>query len=287
MGIKITKMQGCGNDFVILGYEEYQKGIEAKKWKNMSEAAKKLCDRNFGIGADGLIIPNTNTEETDIGWFFYNSDGSTAQMCGNGIRCFAKYAYDKKLVKKREFTVKTLAGTIVPKILKDGMVRVNMSRPILESDDIPFIPNDNLNYKISVENRIFEGNAVSMGNPHFVIFIKEKEDLLELAKKYGPEIETAAEFPEKTNVEFARIRSYKKLDLRVWERGCGITLACGTGACATVVAGILNGYIENSVDVYLLGGMVHIDWEGSKENPQKNVYMSGPAEYVFEAELTV
>ena len=287
MGIKITKMQGCGNDFVILCYEEYQKGIEAKKWKNMSEAAKKLCDRNFGIGADGLIIPNTNTEETDIGWFFYNSDGSTAQMCGNGIRCFAKYAYDKKLVKKREFTVKTLAGTIVPKILKDGTIRVNMSKPILASDDIPFIPNDNLNYKISVENRIFEGNAVSMGNPHFVIFIKEKEDLLELAKKYGPEIETAAEFPEKTNVEFARIRSYKKLDLRVWERGCGITLACGTGACATVVAGILNGYIENSVDVYLLGGMVHIDWEGSKENPNKNVYMSGPAEYVFEAELTV
>ena len=288
MGIKITKMQGCGNDFVILNYEEYQKGVDGKKWKNMSEAAKKLCDRNFGVGADGLIIPNTNTEETDIGWFFYNSDGTTAQMCGNGIRCFAKYAYDKKLVKKREFTVKTLAGTIVPKILKDGMVRVNMSRPILETEKIPFIPNSNLNYKMFVEDRIFEGNAVSMGNPHFVIFIKEKEeDLLELAKKYGPEIETAAEFPEKTNVEFARIRSYRKIDLRVWERGCGITLACGTGACATVVAGILNGYIENSVDVYLLGGMVHIDWEGSKENPEKNVYMSGPAEYVFEAELKI
>ena len=200
---------------------------------------------------------------------------------------FCKYAHDKKLVKKREFTVKTLAGTIVPKILKDGEVRVNMSRPVLEPDEIPFIPNNNLNYKISVENKIFEGNAVSMGNPHFVIFIKEDDDLLGLAKKYGPEIEKAAEFPEKTNVEFARIRSYKKLDLRVWERGCGITLACGTGACATVVAGILNGYIEKSVDVYLLGGKVHIDWDGSKENPLKNVYMTGPAEYVFEAELMI
>lgn len=285
MGIKIAKMQGCGNDFVILEYAEYKKGLDNKKWKNMSEAAKKLCNRNFGVGADGLIIPNLNTEDTDIGWFFYNSDGSTAQMCGNGMRCFAKYAVDKKLVKKKEFTVKTLAGIIKPKVLKDGTVRVNMSKPILEPAEIPFIPNSNLNYKISVENRIFEGNAVSMGNPHFIIFIKDDEDLLELAKKYGPEIEIAAEFPEKTNVEFVRIRSYKKLDLRVWERGCGITLACGTGACAAVVAGILNGYIENSVDVYLLGGMVHIDWDGSKDNPDCDVYLTGPVNYSFDADL--
>ena len=284
MGIKITKMQGCGNDFVILGYEEYQKGVDSKKWKNMSEAAKKLCDRNFGVGADGLIIPNTNTEETDIGWFFYNSDGSTAQMCGNGMRCFAKYVTDKGLIHKNEFAVKTLAGIITPKVLDDGNIRVNMSKPILESEKIPFIPVNNMNYKISVKNRIFEGNAVSMGNPHFVIFIKEDEDILTLAKEYGPEIETAAEFPEKTNVEFIKIRSYKKIDLRVWERGCGITLACGTGACASVVAGVLNGYIENSVDVKLLGGTVHIDWNGSTDNPNEDVFLTGPAEYVFEAE---
>ena len=285
MGIKVTKMQGCGNDFVLLDYMEYQKGVEAKKWKDMSGAAKVLCDRNFGIGADGLIIPNTNTDDTDIGWFFYNSDGSTAQMCGNGMRCFAKYVYDKKLVKKEEFTVKTLAGVIMPKIQEDGTVRVNMSKPILDSDKIPFLPVDNLNHKMSIKNRIFEGNAVSMGNPHFIIFINDDEDLLSLAKEYGPEIEVATEFPEKTNVEFVKIRSYKKIDLRVWERGCGITLACGTGACAAVVAGVLNGYIENSVDVQLLGGTVHVDWCGSKEDTNVDVYLSGPAEYVFEAKL--
>ena len=285
MGIKITKMQGCGNDFVILDYSEFQKGIDTKKWKNMSDAAKILCDRNFGVGADGLIIPDIGLEDADLGWFFYNSDGSTAQMCGNGIRCFAKYAVDKKLVDKNEFTVMTLAGIITPKVSDDGNVRVNMSKPILEPEKIPFLPASNLNYKISVQDRIFTGSAISMGNPHFVIYIDGDEDLLEIAKKYGPEIEIAAEFPEKTNVEFVKIRSYKKIDLRVWERGCGITLACGTGACASVVAGILNGYIENSVDVNLLGGQVHIDWEGSKYDMDYDVFMTGPAEYSFEAEL--
>ena len=285
MGIKITKMQGCGNDFVILPYDEYQNGLGCNLWSDMSEAAKKLCDRNFCVGADGLIIPNTQTEETDIGWFFYNSDGTTAQMCGNGIRCFAKYVYDKKLVNKKEFTVKTLAGIITPKLMENGDVRVNMSKPILESERIPFIPNNNLKYKISVKDRIFEGNAVSMGNPHFIIFVEDEEDILNLAKTYGSEIENSAEFPEKTNVEFVKIRSYNKMDLRVWERGCGITLACGTGACAATVAGVLNGCIENSVDVNLLGGTVHIDWSGSIEDSKKDVFMTGPAEYVFDAEL--
>ena len=252
---------------------------------DMSEAAKKLCDRNFGVGADGLIIPNTNCQNTDIGWFFYNSDGSTAQMCGNGMRCFAKYVFDKNLVDKKEFTVETLAGVMIPVIMDDGQVRVNMSKPILETEKIPFIPNHNLNYKISVKNRIFEGNAISMGNPHFVIFIKDDEDLLSLAKTYGPEIEVAAEFPEKTNVEFIKVKSPNNIELCVWERGCGITLACGTGACASVVAGILNGFLENSVDVKLLGGEVNVTWQGTQNEPDKDVYLTGPANYVFEAEL--
>ena len=276
MEIKFTKMQGCGNDFVIVDYDEYKKAnIE------MSEFAQKVCDRNFGIGADGLIIPNTNAKETDIGWFFYNSDGTTAQMCGNGMRCFAKYVYDNKLVNKNEFSVSTGAGVISPKILEDGNVRVNMSKPILDSAKIPFIPNNNLNYKIAIKDRIFEGNAVSMGNPHFVIFIKDNEDLLKLAKSYGSTIETAVEFPEKTNVEFIKVNSSNSIDLRVWERGCGITLACGTGACASVVAGILNGYLDNIVQVNLLGGTVNVEWNGSKANIDENVYLSGPATYVF------
>ena len=156
MEIKLTKMQGCGNDFILIDLDEYRKGLKNNKWKDMSDSAKKLCDRNFGIGADGLIIPNLDTEETDIGWFFYNSDGSTAQMCGNGMRCFAKYVYDKKLINRKTFSVKTLAGTIKPEILDNGMVKVNMSTPILDSEKIPFIPNNNLNYNISVKNRIFK-----------------------------------------------------------------------------------------------------------------------------------
>lgn len=280
MSVKLTKMQGCGNDFVILDYEEF-----LKLNMTMSEAAIKLCDRHFGAGADGLIIPNVNENEAEIGWFFYNSDGSTAQMCGNGMRCFAKYVYDKGLVKSNEFSVKTLAGIISPKILENGDVRVNMSKPVLEPAKIPFVPNDNLNYQISAKNMIMEGNAVSMGNPHFVIFVGLDDEPMKFAKEFGPLLEVAAEFPEKTNVEFIKIKSRKKIELAVWERGCGITLACGTGACASVVAGVLNGYIENSVEVQLPGGVVHIDWAGSKEDPNHDVFLTGPAEYVFEAEL--
>lgn len=276
MELKFTKMQGCGNDFIIVDYDEFQKfDIQ------MSELAIKLCDRHFGIGADGLIIPNTSVEDADIGWFFYNSDGSTAQMCGNGMRCFAKYVYDKGLVNKREFTVKTLAGIMKPEILENGEVKVNMSKPILNSEKIPFIPNHNLNYKISVKDRIFTGNAVSMGNPHFVIFVDDDEDLLSLAKEYGPEIEKSAEFPEKTNVEFIKILSANELKLCVWERGCGITLACGTGACATVVAGILNGFLEKVVNVELLGGKVQVVWNGSENDTEYDVFLIGPAQYSF------
>ena len=278
--MKITKMQGCGNDFIIADYEEF-----AKMNLPLDKAAQKLCDRHFGVGADGLIISNTNTTEADIGWFFYNSDGSTAQMCGNGMRCFAKYVYDNGIINKKEFSVKTLAGIITPKILEDGSVRVNMSKPILDTEKIPFIPNNNLNYKISVKNMIFEGNAVSMGNPHFVIFVSPDDDVMKFAKEYGPIIEYGAEFPEKTNVEFVKIRSYKKIELAVWERGCGITLACGTGACASVVAGVLNGFIENCVDVILPGGQVNVVWNGTPSNPNGDVFLTGPAEYVFTADV--
>ncbi len=288
MGIKVTKMQGCGNDFVIIDYDEFK-----KLNLDMPAAAKKLCDRNFGIGADGMIIPNLTTEDADIGWFFYNSDGTTAQMCGNGIRCFAKYIYDNKLVDKTKFSVKTLAGNIIPEILSDGLVKVNMSKPILESSKIPFLLNNNINYNISVKNKIFTGSAISMGNPHFVIFINDDSDLMTLAKTYGPEIEVSAEFPQKTNVEFVRIKSYKKIELCVWERGCGITLACGTGACASVVAGILTENLENRVEVLLPGGIVNIEWAGQNFKDSRgefsytdhDVYMSGPAEYVFRAEI--
>lgn len=277
--INVIKMQGLGNDFVIVDYEEFQKtGL------TMPELAKKICDRNFGIGADGMFIPNLNPEDktADIGWYFYNSDGTVAQMCGNGIRCFAKYAYDKKLVDKKKFKVETLAGIIEPELVDKNTIRVKMSVPVLDCEKIPFKGEHNLNYEKQVEDKLYKLNAVSMGNPHCVIFTDG--DLLEQAKHYGKILECDSLFPEKTNVEFAHIVSKSEIDMRVFERGCGITLACGTGACATVVSAILNNLTENKVKVNLLGGALFIEWQGSSTNPNEPVYMSGPSEYSFFAQ---
>ena len=175
--IKITKMQGLGNDFVFMDYEEFQKTNLP-----LDELAVKLCDRHFGIGADGLIIPVPyNENDADIKWHYVNSDGSLAQMCGNGMRCFARYVYDKGLINKKSFKVKTLAGVICPEILDDGNIRVNMGNPILEDEKIPFKSTER---KLTVKGKTFEINPVSMGNPHCVIFTDG--DTLELAKTYGP-----------------------------------------------------------------------------------------------------
>lgn len=272
--IKITKMQGCGNDFVILDYSEYEKtGL------SMSDLAKKLCDRHFGIGADGMIIPDTKQNgETDIAWYFYNSDGTTAQMCGNGMRCFAKYVYDNKLVDKKTFSVKTLAGIIKPEILTDGKIKVNMGTPILEDEKIPF-KGEKI---VHVKDREFQITPVSMGNPHCIIFTEE--DPMVLAKTYGPDMEVHPYFPEKTNTEFVKVISRNEIEMRVYERGCGITLACGTGACASTVACVLNNLTENNVKVNLLGGAVNVEWSGTKENPNKDIFLIGPAEYSFKVE---
>lgn len=278
--INFTKMQGLGNDFVILNYEEFIKTDTEK-----SVLAKKLCNRNFGIGADGLIIVNPDAQNTDIGWFFYNSDGSVAQMCGNGMRCFAKYVREQGLVDSDEFSVDTKAGIIIPKVNKDGTVTVNMNKPVLEPDLIPVKSQNNLNTELVIKNKKFRINSVSMGNPHCVIFTEN--DTKEYALKYGPDIEKNNIFPEKTNVEFVKILSRNEIILDVWERGCGITLACGTGACASVVAGILNGYLDNKVKVNLPGGVLSIKWEGSNSDTCKNVYMTGPAEYSFTGQVNL
>ena len=290
--IKITKMQGLGNDFVILDFEEYKKtGI------SMPELAVKLCDRQFGVGADGMIIPfvkGMETEQssnaspyetlfaeglqTDIGWYFYNSDGSTAQMCGNGMRCFAKYVCDKKLVNKTQFSVQTLAGIIKPELLPNGQVKVDMGAPILEDAKIPF----NGERKLKALDKEFKIFPVSMGNPHCIIFTEE--DPLELAQKYGPTVEKHEYFPEKTNTEFVKILSRNEVEMRVYERGCGITLACGTGACATVVASVLNNLTENKVKVNLARGSVIIEWCGNKANLKEHVFMAGRADYSFFAD---
>ena len=278
--VNFTKMQGLGNDFVILDYEEYEKSK-----LEMPALVQKLCDRHFGIGADGLIIINQNTKNTDIGWYFYNSDGSVAQMCGNGIRCFAKYVKQKGYVNKDEFSVETKAGIIIPKINADGLVTVNMNNPVLTPSLIPVNSINNLNIELRAGNQTFNANAISMGNPHCVIFVEK--DSKTYALKYGAEIETNPIFPEKTNVEFIEILSRNEISLNVWERGCGITLACGTGACASVVAGILNNILDKKVKVNLPGGALFIEWNGSTNDTDKNVYMTGPAEFSFTGQFDI
>ncbi len=259
--IKFEKWQGLGNDFIILN-----------KDSATAELAKVICDRNFGVGADGLFSP-VKTNDADIGWNFYNSDGSVAQMCGNGIRCFAKFAKQNNYVLKDEFSVKTLAGIIIPKILPDGKVRVNMGKPVLEAQRIPV--NSKTPQDFEIEG--FRASAISMGNPHCVIFVDN--DSQKHAHKYGPIIEAHKLFPEKTNVEFVQIKNRSNIRLDVYERGCGITLACGTGACASVVAGILKGLLDNTVIVELPGGCLTIEYNN------ENVYMTGCATKVFEGEF--
>lgn len=272
--VKITKMQGCGNDFVIIDYNEFE-----KTKLEMSDFAKKVCNRNFGVGADGLIIPDIcQCNSADIAWYFYNSDGTTAQMCGNGMRCFARYCYDKNLVNKKQFSVKTLAGIIKPEILEDGNIKVNMGTPILADEKIPFKGEKT----ITVLDKTFSIVPVSMGNPHCVIFTDENP--MTLATKYGPLIESHEFFPEKTNVEFVRVISKNEIDMCVYERGCGITLACGTGACASVVACVLNNLTEQKVQVNLLGGAVFVEWQGKTGNLDEDIFLIGPANYSFSAD---
>lgn len=276
--VKFTKMQGLGNDFILFDTKEFEK-------INMPQAelAVKLCDRHFGIGADGIFVVNHNPSQGDIGWLFLQSDGSTSQMCGNGMRCFAKYVYDKGYVSKKQFAVETLAGLIKPEILDNGSVKVNMSKPILEPAKIPFKGEYNLNYEIECQDKKFIVNAVSMGNPHCIIY--SDRDTRTEALTYGAGLEKHAIFPEKTNVEFVKIISRQEINVDVWERGCGITLACGTGACASAVASILNGYCDNRVKVNLPGGSLTIDWAGNSQNTDFDVFMTGDAQYVFEGEI--
>lgn len=281
--IKFTKMQGLGNDFILMEEKEYRK-IENK----FPELAVKLCDRHFGIGADGILVPdNTPQTYSDVEWIFYQADGSTAQMCGNGMRCFARFCVDNNIVSLKKFTVQTGAGKIIPEVFDDGKVKVDMGRPIFDCAKIPFTGAKNLNEKLTVLGREFVVNAISMGNPHCVIFVENDEDIHELAKKYGEAIEHDSMFPEKTNVEFVKIKSREEIDIAVWERGCGITLACGTGACASVVAAILNGHCDKQVKANLPGGTLTIRWAGNSQEPDYDVFMTGDAQYVFEGTIEV
>ncbi len=272
--IKFTKMQGLGNDYVYI--DAINQNIE-----NMSSLAKFVSDRHFGIGSDGLILI-CKSDIADFKMRMFNSDGSEAEMCGNGIRCVGKFVYDKGLTNKTTLAIETLAGIKTLKLnTKEGKVetvKVDMGEPILDPEKIPVISDEKpvKNLLLKAEDKEFKFTCVSMGNPHAITEVEETEKFD--VEKYGKVLEVNKAFPNKTNVEFIKILDKEHIKMRVWERGAGETLACGTGACATAVACYLNGKTNRKVEVELLGGKLYIEWN-EKDN---HIYMTGPAVTVFE-----
>lgn len=277
MKLQFVKMHGAGNDYVYVDGMKYQIPDE-------SAAAKKLSDRHFSIGGDGLIIIKKGTK-ADFEMVMYNPDGSRGAMCGNGIRCVAKYLFDEGYTNsKTEFTIESMGAIKHIKVnVIDGKVvsaRVDMGKPILKASDIPvnFDGEKCVNQHVTFADRKFNMTCVSMGNPHAVMFIDEHPIDFDL-NKYGKTAEQNTElFPDRVNAEFAKVIDRENIEMRVYERGTGETLACGTGACATAVSAILNGYCNNKVTVHLLGGDLLIEWSG---NENDSVIMTGPAEYAF------
>ena len=275
--IKFTKMHGLGNDYVYI--DAISQNIERK-----SELAQFVSNRNFGVGSDGLILIERSTV-ADFKMTMFNSDGSQAEMCGNGIRCVAKFVYDKKMTDKTTLKIETLAGIKILELdVEKGevkKVRVDMGEPILEAEKIPVISTENpvKNLVLTAKDKEFKFTCVSMGNPHAITIVEDTEKFD--VKKYGEELEVDKTFPRRTNVEFVQIVDKNTIKMRVWERGAGETLACGTGACATAVACNLNGLTDRKVTIELLGGNLEIEW--NKEN--NHVYMTGSATTVFEGEL--
>ena len=277
--MKFTKMHGCGNDYVYVNL--FQEQLD-----NPAEVSIKVSDRHFGIGSDGLITIGPS-DKADFTMHIYNADGSEAEMCGNGIRCVAKYVYDHKLTDKTEITVETGAGVLTLKLFvengKVAQVRVDMGQPILTPAEIPVVADGDkvINQPIEVGGKTWYMTCVSMGNPHAVVFVDDTEHF-EL-EKYGPLFENHERFPKRTNTEFVQIISRTEANMRVWERGSAETWACGTGTCACVMAAILNGKTEDKVLVHLRGGDLTIEYDRATNH----VFMTGPATEVFTGEIEV
>ena len=275
--MKFTKMQGIGNDYVYVNC--LQETIE-----NPSELAKKISDRHYGVGSDGLIMINPS-DKADFEMEMYNADGSRGEMCGNGIRCVAKYVYDYGLTDKTSISVETLAGIkYLDLTVEDGkvvLVKVDMGKPMLRPEEVPVVSEKEevIDEPITVDGQEYRMTCVSMGNPHAVVFIDQdvKEFPLETV---GVKFENHERFPKRVNTEFVNVLDRHTAQMRGWERGSGETLACGTGACAVAVACALNGLTEDEVTVKLLGGDLQIKWDREKNT----VYMTGPAEVVFDGE---
>lgn len=275
--MKFTKMQGCGNDYVYInGFTE--------KIEDKPAFVRAVSDRHFGVGGDGAIFINPS-EEADFEMEMYNADGTRAEMCGNGIRCVAKYVYDKGMTDKEQVSIVSFGNVkYVDLYVEDGLVssvKVNMGAPILDAEKVPVksTKSQSVDEPITVNGKEYRMTCVSMGNPHAVIFMEDiaKFDIVSI----GPLFENHEVFPNRTNTEFVEVVDRTHVNMRVWERGTGETLACGTGCCATVVACVLNGLTEDKVTVRVLGGEIEIQWD----REANLVYMTGPAVIVFEGEF--
>jgi diaminopimelate epimerase len=273
--MKFWKMHGLGNDFIVIDNRSLRiSDAEAV------ELARKLCERRFSVGADGLLLVS-NSAVADVKMRIFNADGSEAEMCGNGIRCFAKYCYENNIAKNSELTVDTLAGikrtwlTVEDNTVTSVMV--DMDVPTLERSRIPMLGSGTcINEDLQVDGEQYKITCLSVGNPHCVIFVDKVDDFP--VEHVGPKIENHSLFPKKMNIEFAQVLSRSELKVRVWERGCGETLACGTGACAAVAAGNLLQKTGNKVRVHLLGGDLEVEYA-------ERLFLSGPAEKIFEGKL--
>ena len=277
--MKFTKMQGLGNDYVYVNCFE-------EKIENPPAVARYVSDRHFGIGSDGLILINPS-EKADFEMEMYNADGSRGEMCGNGIRCVAKYVYDYGLTDKTQISVETLGGIkYLDLTVEDGkvvLVKVDMGKPELKSDLIPIISENEkvIDEPIEVDGQVYHMTGVSMGNPHTVIYVDDVKNLD--LEKIGPKFENHERFPKRINTEFVHCIDRNTVEMRVWERGSGETLACGTGACAVAVASILNNLTDTRVTVKLLGGDLQIEWDQKKNH----VFMTGPAKVVFDGVIDI
>lgn len=278
--ISFTKMQGTGNDFVLL--DALRQSV-----RMTSGLARTLCDRRFGVGADQVLVLAKSTV-ADFKMLIYNADGSQVEMCGNGIRCLARYVYERGHTKKRKMTLETLAG-VRTTVLKRANVQVDMGAPVLEAALVPTQGKGRvIDHPFSLKDISRKANktvnlemtCVSMGNPHAVIFVADVDSIP--LEEWGPVIEQHPFFPKKTNVEFVQVKDPDNARVRVWERGSGATLACGTGACAVVVAGVLTGQFHRRVTLSLPGGDLAVEWA-----PNNHVYLTGPAVFVFDGHLSL
>jgi diaminopimelate epimerase len=281
--LKFTKMQGAGNDFVVL--DGVSRNLEISP-----QRARRIADRHFGVGCDQiLLVGRSQRSDADFRYRIWNSDGGEVEQCGNGARCFVRFVHDKGLTKKTEIRVETLSGVIAPRLESDGQVSVDMGAPRFDPEEVPFDPSGlkpvGTRWPLDVNGRVAPVAVLSMGNPHAVQTVADV-DSAPVASE-GPLIERHPRFPKRANAGYMQVVDRANVRLRVWERGAGETLACGTGACAAVVTGIREGLLDDAVRVETRGGRLTIRWPGGENDPNRSVWMTGPAVTVFEGEIEI